>query len=164
MKGSHPGRLILLCGLPGSGKTTLAKHLAIELPAIRLCPDEWLAGLGVDFYEEEARDRLEGLLRQHAYDLLRLGQNVILEFGFWARAERDELRLAARALGAAVELRYLDVPFDELWRRVESRNRERAHEVALISKDAIEQWAKVFQSPDQDELALFDKPQVQRDG
>ncbi|GAA0991846.1 AAA family ATPase [Acrocarpospora macrocephala] len=160
----YPGRLILLCGLPGSGKTTLARRLARELPAIRLCPDEWLSGLGVDPYAEEARDRLEGLLRQHAYELLRLGQDVILEFGFWARAERDELRLAARALGAAVELRYLDVPLDVLWRRLESRNSAGAQEVALISKDAIERWAKVFQAPDQDELALFDKPHVQRDG
>lgn len=29
-------RLILLCGLPGSGKTTLAKRLTQAIPAVRL--------------------------------------------------------------------------------------------------------------------------------
>jgi predicted kinase len=37
-----------MCGLPGSGKTTLGKRLAVEVPAVRLCPDEWMAALGVD--------------------------------------------------------------------------------------------------------------------
>jgi len=32
--------LHLICGLPGSGKTTLAKKLEREHTAIRLCPDE----------------------------------------------------------------------------------------------------------------------------
>ncbi|MFE0150582.1 AAA family ATPase [Nonomuraea sp. NPDC059007] len=65
MRASMPGGetkalLIVLCGLPGSGKTTLARRLAAELPAVRLCPDEWLAKLGVDLYDEGARERLEG--------------------------------------------------------------------------------------------------------
>ena len=33
--------LHLMVGLPGSGKTTLAKKLEGELGALRLTPDEW---------------------------------------------------------------------------------------------------------------------------
>ncbi|TMR14998.1 ATP-binding protein [Nonomuraea zeae] len=158
-----PGRLILLCGLPGSGKTTIAKRLAAGLPLIRLCPDEWLADLGIDLHEEEPRDRLERRLWRHAQDLLRLGQSVILEYGFWARAERDELRRTARALGVAVELRYLAVPFEELCRRLESRNASATPGTAVVTRDMIERWAALFEAPTDEELALFDAPEPARD-
>ncbi|MCX4462362.1 ATP-binding protein (plasmid) [Streptomyces sp. NBC_01340] len=112
--------MILLCGLPGSGKTTLAGRLAGRIPVVRLCPDEWMAALGIDLFDERARDRLEGRLWEHARELLRLGRTVILEFGFWARCERDEKRAGARALGVWVELHCLAAPADELCRRLEA--------------------------------------------
>src|SRR3954466_7848069 len=107
-------RLIRICGLPGSGKTTLARQLASELAALRLCPDEWKHDLGIDYYDEQGRVRLEKRLWRLGEGLRALGESVILESGFWAREERDERRLAARALGVAVQLHYLEAPVDEL--------------------------------------------------
>lgn len=49
-------RLIILCGLPGSGKTTTARALEDGLGAVRLCPDEWMATLGIDLYDEPAAE------------------------------------------------------------------------------------------------------------
>ncbi|MFJ3828752.1 AAA family ATPase [Streptomyces sp. NPDC090046] len=59
-------RLVLLCGLPGAGKTTVAKRLVPELSAVRLCPDEWLALLGLDLFDNEARERVERCLWQQS--------------------------------------------------------------------------------------------------
>ena len=145
-----PGaRLILICGLPGSGKTTLAKRLKPDVRAVRLSPDEWKHDLGIDYYDEAGRIRLEARL-------WRLGQSVILENGFWARAERDELRLAARAMGVAVELHYLEAPVEELWRRLEVRNGQALPGTAPIGREDLDRWAQQFEAPDAAELACYD--------
>lgn len=149
-------RLILICGLPGSGKTTLAKQLAREMPAVRLCPDEWKHDLDIDYYDEQMRIRLEQRLWGMGQELLALGQSVILENGFWAREERDELRLGGRALGARVELHYLEVPVDELWRRLEIRNELALPGTAPIKRQDLEKWAQQLEAPDAAEFALFD--------
>jgi predicted kinase len=149
-------RLVLICGLPGSGKTTLARQLAQEVPAARLCPDEWKHDLGIDYYDEEARVRLEDRLWRLAQELLTLGQSVIMENGFWAREERDDLRLAGRALGVTIELHYLDAPVEELWRRLELRNCELTPGAVPIKRSDLEKWAAQFEAPDAAELALFD--------
>lgn len=150
-------RLILLCGLPGAGKTTLAKRLAREVPAVRLCPDEWMTDLAVDLFDTSFRDRLEHRFRTLAWELLRLGQNVVLEFGFWVRAERDELRIAGRALGAAVELHYLAVPFEELARRLDVRNVDPTARTVPITRELLTEYERMFQPPDDAELNLFDR-------
>ena len=153
----NEARLILICGLPGSGKTTLAKQLAAEVPAVRLCPDEWKHDLGIDYYDEPRRVKLEDRLWRLGQELLTLRQSVILENGFWAREERDELLLGARTLGVAVELHYLEAPVEELWRRLELRNEEASPGAAPIKREDLQKWALQFKAPDAAELALFDE-------
>jgi len=99
-------RLVLICGLPASGKTTLARQLAAKIPAIRLDKDHWTNQLRRDVWDDEFRVLLEAQLWVLTQELLAQGQSVILEWGHWARVERDEKRLGARALGVGVELHY----------------------------------------------------------
>ena len=115
------GRLIILCGLPGSGKTTLAVRLSAEYGAFRLDADEWLLALGFGLFDEAARERIERLQWALARKLLEREQIVVVEWGAWNRAERDRLRMEAREQGAVVELRVLEAPLDELLLRILSQ-------------------------------------------
>jgi predicted kinase len=149
-------RLILTCGLPGAGKTALATQLAADRGAVRLSKDEWLTSLGSSPWDEPTRVKIEQELWNLAQEILRLGVSVVLDFGLWARTERDEMRSAARGLGVGVELHYLDVPTEELWRRIQARNSEPPWESHPIRRADLDGWLRIFQAPEAAELALFD--------
>lgn len=148
-------RLVLLCGLPASGKSTLGRQIAETYGAVRLNPDEWELALGVDPFDEAFQTRLEGQFWALAQRLLSLETSVVLDWGFWARSERDEKLEVARELGAAVELRFLDVPYDELVSRVVARH---AQGGLAITERHMEQYRATFQPPTDEELSLYDPP------
>ena len=149
-------RLIIVCGLPGSGKTTLAQELERRLLAVRFAPDEWMDALSIDLCDEEKRAKIEALQWKLAQKLLALGLTVIIEWGTWGKSEREALRLGARALGAAVELHYLHAPLDVLFDRLQRRGRENPP----IERAALARWFEIFQVPTSAEMALFDGPLV----
>jgi predicted kinase len=149
-------RLIIVCGLPGSGKTAHAKLVESGLHAIRFSPDEWMRALSLDLYDEERREKIESLQWKFAQQLLALGLTVIIEWGTWGRLERDALRIGARALGAAVELHYLSAPVDVLFDRIQRRGVENPP----VEREQLLRWAEIFQAPTPEELALFDEPSM----
>ena len=152
---------MLICGLPASGKSTLARQLAPRIPALRLDKDEWVTELGGDVWDDRVRIRVERQLWALTLDLLAAGQSVILEWGHWARIERDEKRLGARALGVGVELHYLHAPLEELIDRAERRTASGEWTAAPMTRAHFEEWATILQPPDHAELSLFDPPTIE---
>ncbi len=148
--------LVLLCGLPGAGKTTLAKKLSKEMPAIVMSPDEECIKLGISLFDEKAKSKVEANQWRRAIELAKNGQSVVLENGFWSRQERDKLRQEAQSIGLKVKLIYLELTLDELWNRVKVRNaRQNMHEAA-ISFEHMQEFANLFQPPTPAEVHLFD--------
>jgi predicted kinase len=153
-------RLLLTCGLPAAGKTTLARQLAADRSALRLTQDEWLIALGSSPWDASTREKVDRELWRLAQEVLRLGLSVVLDFGLWAKIERDEMRSVARGLGVGVELHYLDVPTEELWRRIQARNVETPWNRYPVGRADFDEWLSIFQAPDAAELALFDPPRL----
>lgn len=151
-------RLVVVCGLPGSGKTCRAKEIKQNLHAVRFCADEWMDAMGINLWEAEARQRIEELQWRIARQILSAGGIVVIEWGTWARSERDVLRTGARRLGAAVELHFLDAPVDVLFDRIRRRNIE----TPPITFDDVQRWSQVFERPSSEEMALFDAPSEQQ--
>ncbi len=153
--------LHLMIGLPCSGKTTLAKRLESELGALRLTPDEWHREMfgqdATDPKHNERHAKIEALQWTVAASVLHLGLDVILDFGLWQRSERDDFRARAAGLGATTVIHYLAVAHDELFARLEARNRQQSGEVTQIPPSMLKEWIPCFQAPDSAELELNGK-------
>lgn len=144
--------LFLICGLPGSGKTTLAKEIERERGALRLTPDEWMEFLFGTGYEEEKRAAVEAMQWEIAARVLQLGLDVVLDWGFWSRNERDDYRARAKALGADAVVRFLDVPIAKLWARIARRNTDLPPATFHIDEADLKLWSNSFEPPTADEL------------
>jgi predicted kinase len=147
-------RLIIVSGLPATGKTTLARALEAELGAVRCNADEWLLELGLDLLDDRSRKTVERLQWAFAQRLLEHGAVVVIEWGTWSRAHRDTLRRRARELGAGVELRFLDADPEELW----ARDQTREPALRAYTRESLMAWFSAIERPDAAELARFDPP------
>lgn len=114
--------LTLFCGLPGSGKTTVAKRIEAESAAVRICTDDWQELLGVPHSDEGFHDRLQIALYAHALRLLSAGVDVILEDGLWTKPEREQKLADANKLNVRTHLHYFDLSLDVIRTRIEHRN------------------------------------------
>ena len=148
--------LHMMSGLPCSGKTTLAHQLAAETNALVLSTDAWhLQLFGNDLGQEchmPNHRKVEALLWEVAERVLALGCNVILDFGFWRREDRDAYRQKAEALGVPCALHYMDVPHAELCRRLLERNANPPEGVFSIPVEMMELYLSHFEAPGPDEL------------
>ncbi len=150
------GRLFVMVGMVGAGKTTRARQIAAERRAVRLTPDEWMIPLfGQDFRDDQyphRRDLLEGRLLSVALDVLRAGVDVVLDFGCWAKVERSALRYLAASVGAECELAYVPLPQHEQSRRVRARWEDTPHTTFPITDDDLVGWRERFEIPSAEEL------------
>jgi predicted kinase len=156
LRGESMATLHLMIGLPCSGKTTYARALSIREKALLLTPDVWQLKLfGQDYpgpYHDKRHSDIEAIMWDVARSVLSLGTSVILDFGFWSRAERDDFRNRAKELGVDFKLHYRDVPYSELYRRLEERNQMLPEGVFKIPKEAMDQFISMFEPPVAEEL------------
>jgi len=141
--------LFLICGLPGAGKTTLARRLEAEHGALRLTPDEWihrLHGTSLDQERLDAlRDPMESLQWEVASRVLSAGMSVILDWGFWSRAEREEFRARAARIGADTQVHVLDVPRHMLDERLATRNASLPPGAFRVTQAQLDQWVQLWE-------------------
>jgi predicted kinase len=145
--------LHFLCGKAGAGKSTLATALSTAHHAILLSEDIWLARLFGDrmktfddykLYAQRARTVVGPLV----IDLLRAGQNVVLDFPANTRTSRVWFRSLFEAADAAHVLHYVDAPDRTCLQRIDKRNIERPEGSHHLTEEDFVHVASFFEAPD----------------
>jgi len=129
-------RLLVLCGLPGSGKTWLSQALGVRLGAVLLRSDverRRLAGLaprersgsapGAGLYADGANALVYEHLAQRVQDVLGGGWTAIVDASFTMRADRQRMAALASRLGIPAWLIHCTAPEALLQARLAQRLR-----------------------------------------
>jgi predicted kinase len=147
--------LHLLCGKAGAGKTTLATALAVEYKALLIAEDLWLVRLygpmkSFDEYRTYSQ-RARTVVGPLVGDLLRLGQNVVLDYPANTKASRLWLRSLSESAGARHLLHYVATPDEICLERIAQRNIERPEGSYHLTREDFNHVSSFFETPEGDE-------------
>lgn len=122
---------------------------------MRITKDEWSIRLigndpTIDGYEEWDH-KICGLTRDFAFYLAEKGIDVIIDEGFWAREQRDEMRRRANAVGARAVMYYVETPIETIRERVAGRNNNLTKDSFKISRAMLDNYLMYWQPPSEAE-------------
>lgn len=150
-------KAVILIGRVGSGKTFYAKELLKKGDAVLLSVDEIMlalfgndAGEMHDFYAK----RTQKYLFEKSIKVLASGMDVILDWGFWRRCDRDSARTYYAEAGYVCDAVYLDVSKEVRRRNIAARNMalQGGAESAYYMDDSVaDKFDSFFEEPSDDE-------------
>jgi predicted kinase len=154
---SAAGSLHFICGKAASGKTTLARELALRYAAVPFIEDEWLVLLeteinGLADFVRHSR-RLRAALAPLVLRLLRLGVSVVLDFAGNTVPERAWIRSLFESAGADHVLHYI-VASNELCKaRLRLRNDTKPDGLyyGYVSEELFDKVTQYFMPPSDEE-------------
>ncbi|MBQ3232028.1 MAG: ATP-binding protein [Clostridia bacterium] len=150
-------KVTLISGKICSGESTLAEKLRLKKRAVVLSVDEITLAIFGQFIGEkhdEVVEKTQKYLFDKSLKLIECGVNVILDWGFWQRQERDEARNFYLEKGIETEFYYIDITEEEWKRRVAKRNqavKENNLSAYFVDENLRIKFSNLFEPPTEDE-------------
>ncbi len=148
----------LICGMICSGKSRYAQKLRAERDALILSTDEITLSLPQDAIRDcfdRVSDGVNTYLMNKSLEVLAAGVDVILDWGFWTKEKRDEIREFYRSRGVKFRFCYIDVNSETLALNVSDRNRKvEAGETAAfyVDEGLAKKCSDLFEVPSPEEI------------
>ena len=153
--------LHLISGLPCSGKTTYARRLHESRGSVLFTLDQWLITLFGRYsivavgHDEHVRRVLacRELIWTSGSELLRRETDVILDDGFFWRANRMQFIGRARQCGARATTHVVSAPLSIVRDRLRARNARLPEFNFWIDEKTLDQFVGLYETPAADEGA-----------
>ena len=144
----------LLCGLPGSGKTTYAKKIVDEQGALSLSNDDEMIKrygvAGIDYPTEkrnEYKTSVMEIIKSKIVEDIRNGQSVVLDFGVRKKMDREYFRDLVESNGAEMQLIYLKASRALLLERLNRRADIEKGNNFIVTPDMLDERIAIFEEP-----------------
>lgn len=154
-------KVYILCGKICSGKSSYSQKLRKDKKAVILSVDDiTLTLLGqnggdtLDVYVE----KLEQYFFQKSVEIVETGINVVLDWGFWTKTERDFAKQFYGSRGIEYEFHYISINDEEWYRRLEKRNKdvlEKKSDAYYVDEGLAEKFKSIFEIPGKDEIDVW---------
>jgi len=151
-------KVYLICGKLCCGKTTYSQKLCAENDAVLLSVDEMtLTVFGQNCGEKHDEYVLNAkkYLLNKSLDLIDKNINVVLDWGFWTRKEREFTKDFYKSRGIDCELHYIDIS-DETWKaRIELINKAVITDKTsayYVDENLLAKCNSIFEAPSEDEI------------
>ena len=158
-------KLLCICGKIGCGKTYYANRLKEQEHAVILSTDEVTYDLTNnqqgDGYDEFAI-RVNLYLRKKAVEIVNAGCTVILDWGFWTKENRKEIKRYGENNGVLVEMHYIDIDDKTWYENIEKRNNEvisgNGGSSFYVNEGLLNKVSSMFEIPEKEEIDIWYKP------
>lgn len=155
------GTVYLICGKICAGKTTYSHILAKAKKAVLLSTDEiTLAIFGQHIGEkhDEVVESVQNYLFEKSLEILDNGINVLLDWGFWLKEERDYAREYYSSRGIQCEFHYIDVSHDTWMDNIAKRNQaviENRTSAYYVDDNLAKKFEGIFEEPERSEIDIW---------
>jgi predicted kinase len=158
-------KLLCICGKIGCGKTYYANRLKEQEHAVILSTDEVTYDLTNnqqgEGYDEFAK-RVNLYLRKKAVEIVNAGCTVILDWGFWTKENRKEIKRYGENNGVLVEMHYIDIDDKTWYENIEKRNNEvisgNGGSSFYVDEGLLNKVSSLFEIPEKEEIDIWYKP------
>lgn len=157
-------KIIAICGKICCGKSYYAKQIKEQENAVILSTDEATYDLigneQGELYDAFA-ERVNKYLIKKAAEIVKADCNVVLDWGFWTKAERRETTKYFNQFGIDVEWHYVDIEQSRWKQLIEERNNKikngNGGSDFYVDEGLMEKLLSKFEEPTRDEMDIWIK-------